>query len=332
MKRIRGSEVQDFLRCRTRWDFRWRESLIPRRKNDKLFFGTLFHIFLEELYKTKDCQQAVQIANDEFYKDFNESDEMYDLQDMMTIIMFNYYERYQDDFETYTVVATELQFEIPLIQGSLFTGTIDLILRDKDNNLWFVDHKTTNSIEKYEKNAIMDRQINRYWWAIQQLALGNGKILNEEYQDIELESPHGFIYNIILKDYPTRPDVLKSGALSKNKAQKTTVELYKQAIKENGLKESDYLDIIEILSTQTDRYFKRVEVFRNQHEIDATMNEVKAIADDMVSPLVYRNITGDCHWDCQYKDLCLAEIDGSDSSWLKGELYDKGEKNDGIDD
>jgi hypothetical protein len=220
---------------------------------------------------------------------------------------------------------------VPLTHTTTFTGTIDLIVKDKDDNLWFVDHKTTNSIEKYEKNAKMDRQINRYWWAIQQLADGKGKILSHD--NVELQHPYGFIYNIILKDYPTPPKVLKNGSLSKDKSQKTTYEMYLNAIAEYDLQESDYSDILEILSTQTDKFFKRVEVFRNQNEIDATMTEVIAVTQDMEKASLYRNITNDCHWDCQFKDLCLAEIDGSDSSWLKQTLYDKGEdEKDGTDD
>lgn len=331
MMKVRGSEVQDFLRCRTRWSYRWRELLTPTKRNDKLFFGTMFHYYLELLYKHQDHNHALNQTMQRFNADFDYSEELDDLQEMLPIIADNYYTQYASDLSDFQVVATELQFEVPLTHTTTFTGTIDLILKDADDNLWFVDHKTTNSIEKYEKNAIMDRQINRYWWAIQQLADGNGKVLN--YDNVELQHPYGFIYNIILKDYPTPPKVLKSGGLSKDKSQKTTYEMYLQAIREYDLQESDYSDILEILSTQTGRYFKRVEVFRNQNEIDATMREVIAVTQDMEKPSLYRNITNDCHWDCQFKDLCLAEIDGSDSSWLKQTLYEKGEdEKHGIDD
>ncbi len=323
---IRGSEIQDFLRCRKRWDYRWQERLISKKKNDKLFFGELFHLYLEKYYKTKnhDTAQQYMLQTLDMYMD----EDWEELQDKLIEITNHYYETYKTDL--FTVVGVEVQFSIPLTATKNFTGTIDLIYRDTEGRLWFADHKTTTSIEKYEKNAILDRQINRYWWAIQQLAKGNGTIIGDK--NILLDNPYGFMYNIIYKDYPVPPKTLKSGGLSKDKSQKTTYEMYKKAIKDMQLNEADYADILEHLSSFPFKFFSRVEVFRNQQEIDCTMEEIGAIVQDMDNCRTYRNITTDCQWDCQYKDLCLAEIDGSDAQWLRDELYEKGEKEDDTDD
>lgn len=323
---IRGSEIQDFLRCRKRWDYRWQERLISKKKNDKLFFGELFHLYLEKYYKTKnhDTAQQYMLQTLDMYMD----EDWEELQDKLIEITNHYYETYKTDL--FTVVGVEVQFSIPLTATKNFTGTIDLIYKDTEGRLWFADHKTTTSIEKYEKNAILDRQINRYWWAIQQLAKGNGIIMSDK--NILLDSPYGFMYNIIYKDYPVPPKVLKSGGLSKDKSQKTTYEMYKKAIKDLQLNEVDYAEILEHLSSFPFKFFSRVEVFRNQQEIDCTMEEIGAIVQDMDNCRTYRNITTDCQWDCQYKDLCLAEIDGSDAQWLRDELYEKGEKEDDTDD
>lgn len=323
---IRGSEIQDFLRCRKRWEYRWQERLIPKTKNDKLFFGELFHLYLEKYYKTKnhDTAQQYMLQTLDMYMD----EDWEELQDKLIEITNHYYETYKTDL--FTVIGVEVQFSIPLTSTKNFTGTIDLIYRDTEGRLWFADHKTTMSIEKYEKNATLDRQINRYWWAIQQLAKGNGKIISDK--NILLDNPYGFMYNIIYKDYPVPPKVLKSGGLSKDKSQKTTYQMYKKAIKDLQLNEADYTEMLEHLSSFPFKFFSRVEVFRNQQEIDCTMEEIDAIVQDMDNCRTYRNITTDCQWDCQYKDLCLAEIDGSDAQWLRDELYEKGEKDDDTDD
>jgi hypothetical protein len=323
---IRGSEIQDFLRCRKRWDYRWQERLISKKKNDKLFFGELFHLYLEKYYKTKnhDTAQQYMLQTLDMYMD----EDWEELQDKLIEITNHYYETYKTDL--FTVLGVEVQFSIPLTATKNFTGTIDLIYRDTEGRLWFADHKTTTSIEKYEKNAILDRQINRYWWAIQQLAKGNGIIMGDK--NILLDNPYGFMYNIVYKDYPVPPKVLKSGGLSKDKSQKTTYAMYKKAITDLQLNEADYAEILEHLSSYPFKFFSRVEVFRNQHEIDCTMEEIGAIVQDMDNCRTYRNITTDCQWDCQYKDLCLAEIDGSDAQWLRDELYEKGEKEDDTDD
>lgn len=329
---IRGSEVQDFLRCRKRWDYRWNQKLMSKKKNDKLFFGTLFHLYLENYYKTKNHESAKAIMMEEYYKGFDSLESEEDMEEKLSTIADNYYEHWNQDFSKYDVVATELQFVIPLSDGKNFTGTIDLVVRDEDNNLWFFDHKTTNMIDKYEKNAVMDRQINRYWWALNQLAIGNGYVVNEDYKNIELEKVYGFIYNIILKDFPVSPKQLKSGGLSKDKSQKTTYAKYLEEIRRLQLPIDEYEDILTHLNSQQDRFFKRVVVQRSDAEIDATISEMKLVIADMFSPPIYRNITTDCSWDCQHKDLCLAEIDGSDATWLRDELYEKGEKEDGSDD
>jgi hypothetical protein len=330
--KLRGSEVQDFLRCRQRWDYKWNQKLVPKAKNDKLLFGVVFHLYLEKLYRTKSHENAQAYMLQALDDNYDAALEMEDLEDKLRTIGNNYFEKYKMDFISMEIVGIEVEFSIPLTETTDFTGTIDMIFLDEQNNLWFMDHKTTNSIEKYEKNAILDRQINRYWWAIQQLSMGNGEVNLSSDKKVLLDKPYGFIYNIIYKDYPVAPKILKNGGLSKDKNQKTNILLYKQAIQDYNLNTADYEDMLSHLTNQNDKYFSRVMVHRNQNEIDATMNEIKMIVNDIEKANVYRNITTDCHWDCQYKDLCLAEIDGSDSNWLKDELYEKGEKeNDTID-
>lgn len=327
---IRGSEIQDFLRCRKRWEYRWHENLIPRQKNDKLFFGELFHLYLEKLYKTGDHDRAQQHMLTAL--DLQMGEDWEELQDQLVAISNNYYQTYRSDFLKIKVIGAEVQFVIPLTGKKSFTGTIDLIFRDDEGKLWFMDHKTTIKLDKYEKNAILDRQINRYWWAIQQLAKGNGYIVNEPYKNILLDSPHGFIYNLIYKDYPVPPKMLKNGTLSKDKAQRTTLAMYKQALEDSQQNPADYAEILDHLTSHPFKFFSRIEVFRNQKEIDCTMEEIRDIVQDMETDRLYRNITTDCQWDCQYKDLCLAEIDGSDAEWLKNELFEKGVRTDDTDD
>jgi hypothetical protein len=91
----------------------------------------------------------------------------------------------------------------------------------------------------------------------------------------------GFQYNVILKDVPKKPELLKKGGLSKNKSQKTTYELYCQAIDENNLLTSDYKDILDYLEQLGNRYFKRVDVIRTPQEIEAAIYEFLYTAEDM---------------------------------------------------
>lgn len=310
MRKIRGSELNDFLRCRTRWDYAWRENLKPRTPNKKLFFGTAFHVYLESLYKNGSQSQALN----DMAKFFQETDtsgmEQQDYDELWALsydVAENYLATWKDEDSKYRVLATELQFDIPLHNGLSYTGTIDLVIQDEHGKVWFFDHKTTASIDLYEKRADMDRQISRYWWALQQLGY-----------DVE-----GFIYNIVVKEVPKKPELLKRGGLSQNKSQKTTYELYLQAIQENGLDPNDYREILDHFKAMGNRYFKRIKVTRLQPEIDASIHELKIVGQDMRAPLIYRNITKDCNWDCQYQSICQASMDGSDVDYLIEALFTK---------
>jgi hypothetical protein len=111
-------------------------------------------------------------------------------------------------------------FAIPLTDDDIYTGTIDLVLREKSTGrVWFADYKTTTSIDRYDKASDMDRQISRYWWALQQLASGLGQVFNQKnntWDSIfnsrlfdDLTAPYGFFYNIILKSYPVAPKTVR---------------------------------------------------------------------------------------------------------------------------
>jgi RecB family exonuclease len=201
MRKIRGSEVNDFLRCRTRWDYAWQQNLKPKTPNDKLFFGTLFHKYLEEWYKNHSQAQALTAMK----KLFDETDTsgmeqvvIDELWDLAFNVAENYFAQWAKDDNKMEVLATELEFAFPITKDKWYTGTIDLVVKDEYGKVWFYDHKTTASIDLYEKRADMDRQISRYWWALQQLGY-----------DVD-----GFIYNIVVKDTPRKPELLKKGGLS----------------------------------------------------------------------------------------------------------------------
>lgn len=308
MRSVRGTEVSDFLRCRTKWNYAWNEKLRAKTPNDKLFFGTLFHKYLESFYTNFSQAQALT----DMKKLFDETDtssmeqtDIDELWDLAYAVAENYFATWAKEDSNLEVLATELQFSIPLSDTVTYTGTIDLVVKDKYGQVWFYDHKTTSSIESYEKRASMDRQISRYWWALQQLGY-----------DV-----HGFVYNLILKDYPVPPAVLKNGTLSQNKSAKTTYDMYLRTIQELGLNPNDYREMLDHLKEQPDRFFKRVPITRTQSEVDNSIQELLAVSQDMDSATVYRNITKDCHWDCQYQSICQASMDGSDVDYLKEQLF-----------
>lgn len=304
---FRGTEINDFLRCRKRYQYGWVQNLQPKQRNEKLTIGSAIHKFLEFWHLEYRELEAIEAMVD--YINTN-CEGMEDLQideitDLAANVVANYVKNYEHD-ENFTTLASELSFSIPLDNGTNYTGTIDLLVEDRDGRIWFMDHKTTSSLEIYDKNSEMDRQISRYWWALEQLGY----------------NVQGFIYNIILKDYPQPPKQLKSGALSKDKSQKTTLELYRHTIEANNLNMDDYTDFLQYLEDQPKEFFRRVKVERNINEMRAAIDEMTDVIYDIRdAKRYYRNITKDCHWDCAFKTLCIAEMDGSNADHIRNELF-----------
>jgi hypothetical protein len=274
----------------------------------------MFHKYLEEFYKNGSQAQALTAMK----KLFDETDTsgmeqvvIDELWDLAYNVAENYFAQWARTDSQYQVIATELQFSIPLTDTVNYTGTIDLILKDRDGKIWFVDHKTTSSVDSYLQRADMDRQISRYWWALQQLGY-----------DVA-----GFIYNIVLKDYPTPPATLKNGTLSQNKSQKTTYDLYLRTIQVNDFDPNDYREMLDYLQAQEtpdgNRFFRRLKVYRNQAEVDNAIAEMLDVTSDMDNARVYRNITKDCSWDCPYQNICVAGMDGSNVDYLTEQLFTK---------
>lgn len=349
MKVVRGSEYSDFLRCRYRWAERWINGLVEVKEDNKLFFGNLFHKFTEVYYQDKDFD----VAYTAMLKYFDEKDktgmeqvEIDDLWDLAYRVAINYVRQWEKEDTKFTVLTTEMHVVIPLDDDIAFEGTIDQVFEDENGMLWFKDYKTTASIDKYEKKAAMDRQISRYWWALQQLTKGVGMIeVNGQwvpfkdtltFLKIRYKEVAGFVYDIVLRDYPATPKELKGGGLSRDKRQKTTLKLYKEALDSLNLENWDeYEDIIEHLANQENdfgnRFFRRLPVFRSQHEVNAAMMEfyhtsldahdVELAIKDGKTQLAYRNITGECSWDCSYKALCHATIAGDDTSLIRNIMY-----------
>lgn len=315
----RNSEVNDFLRCRKKWDWRWNQGYTPKKQNDKLFFGNLMHKWLETLYKTGWTSDATNAAI-KFYDETSIDQDPVacgEIWDMFCEVSSGYEDRWWENDKEWEIIATEFEFEVPLDDEITYTGTIDLIFRHlPSGKVWFMDHKTTSSLDIYDNNSRMDRQISRYWWALKKLGYDVG----------------GFIYNIILKDYPRPPRVLKKGNLSVDKNQNTTLDLYIQAIHDNGLDINDYTEHLNWMKAHPREYFRRVNVKRTDAELANAMfefyyqaKEANGLKQSGEREFIYRNITKDCSWDCPFMDACKADMDGSNIEFLMNMAFNKEE-------
>jgi hypothetical protein len=344
---LRGSEYSDFLTCRKKWLYGWVEKITPKRPNNKLFFGTAFHKWLEEYYNQGCNKLSADLVTSVWINEQDTSGmEQVELDELMALlkgVATNYDKKYHDNDSQWKILATELEFLIKLEDDVYMTGTIDLVY-EVDGKIRFSDHKTVASISMYEEKSKMDRQISRYWWALKMIARGIGEVKNAHGEWVQMESLKGkeidgFDYNLILKDMPKQPEVLKKGGLSKNKSQRTTYDLYLAKIYELGHDPLDYMEMLDMLREKEDLFFKRVKVQRMDTELDSSAWEFLYTAGDIhdvklmltenperEETLTYRSIGEHCSYMCQFKALCQTTIEGGNVSMVKNLAYTKNEE------
>jgi hypothetical protein len=348
---LRGSEYQDFLNCRKKWYYSWIEKIEPKRPDNKLFFGTVFHKFLENYYLSG-CNWGLSMA--ETLQWINEQDmsglEQFEIDELIELfkgVASNYNKTYGEMDKSFEVIGTEVEFLVKLDHEVYMTGTIDLIYK-LDGKVRFADHKTVASLSMYEDKSQMDRQISRYWWALEQVAAGIGKVKDRtegndrwiSFPDLEGQEIAGFDYNLIAKDFPKQPKVLKPkkgklvGDLSQDKSQKTTYDLYLNKIQELGHDESDYTEFLEMLKDKPDPFLKRLDVQRLPVELEASAMEFLYTAEDIkdvketlqsdpmfTERLTYRNIGNQCFTMCGFSAICKTAISGGNISLTKNLGY-----------
>lgn len=359
---IRNSEIQDFLRCRLRWHYRWVRQLESKKKSSKLVLGTLFHKFLEEYYgewnndepdyklvyglmmmKSMYNEEVMAKVQQDVY-DPQEASDMWALLEGLAHAYHEYWSKKQ--VKTWKVIATEQTYYINMrtlawttdrAEAEFKVGndsdsdvwyecTLDLVI-EVDGQIWICDHKTVSKLEDFVKKTEMDRQISRYCFAAN--VIFNGQLIQ------------GLIYNLIKKELPKQPEALKKGGLSVAKNQRTTYDMYVKALEEKGLNPEEYAEMLQLLQDREhvngNDWMQRVPVKRNAAEMNNAMNELMQVAmaiQDIRQWLkrnpdvkdhrypIYRYINDNCSWDCGYKTCCIAAMDGSDIAYLEDELLE----------
>lgn len=357
---LRGSEYQDFLTCRKKWYHGWVEKITPKRPDGKLFFGTVFHKWLEFYYKNGCNKLQADLETSVWFNEQDMSDmEQTDIDDTKSLfqgVSQYYHDTYFLTDRNFKVLGTEVEFVVKLQDDIYYTGTIDLVY-ELDGKIRFSDHKTVASLQMYEEKAKMDRQISRYWWALKMIAAGIGKIKGSiiedgvekdiwvNWTDLEGKEIDGFDYNLIAKDFPREPKVLKAkkgqtiGDLSQDKSQKTTYDRYMAKIIERGEDPSKYADMLAVLKDKQDPFLRRIDVKRTDKELESSVWDLLYTGSDIqiakdlittgmadVESVTYRNIGNHCEHMCQFKTLCMATIAGENVSMVRKLAYKQNEE------
>src|SRR5436190_14214395 len=159
--------------------------------NFNLAFGTMVHRALEEYYgpnklnpttsfavSWKALAERVQEVNEGFWI---ENEDQFDEMLQLGIGMMDYYKKWSEEQDDFTVIAVEHPFEVDLglvardvttgdTRPVRYCGRMDLVIQDnKTGRYGIMDHKTSSyhDDEDFFTKLELDEQVTRYMWAAQ---------------------------------------------------------------------------------------------------------------------------------------------------------------------
>lgn len=302
------------LRCPKKYEYHYIRRIRPRREDDRFLLGRAVHVFLEHYYgaqldniATKD--EAFQYAFGKFREyvtqNFPTDDQAFEQADLAEG-MIKHYHSWAKIHDNFTVVGTEIPFEVPVLQSTNLVGIFDGIV-EMGGKYWILEHKTASQINT--RHVLRDKQVSMYVSAARMLGI----------------PVEGVIYNTLRKGLPQKPALLKKGGLSRSLSNNITYESYLEAIEEHGLSPEDYQEQLNVLKERENPFFHREFVPRTEGNDDQVWEDVQK-TEELRAILVKNNIfprndTKDCAWDCPYAELCLAEFEGHDTEQLFIDKY-----------
>lgn len=300
---VRTSERKDFKRCPQKWQWRWRNGLVPKtQKPGALWFGTGIHLALQHRYQYPGLRRGRDVLK--VWRDYvgdtegvifgdnygEDKSDFYKASELGEAMLGGYLDRYGMD-EKWWVVSAEQTFSLPIFgRGgapvATYNGTFDLVAlnQETDDSLWLWDHKTAKAIQL--GHLTLDDQAGGYWAVAAKVLAEQGLI----EKGMKLD---GILYNF----------------LRKAKADPRPTNELGECLNKDG----------SVSKVQPPANFLRHEVWRTAEErrtqIQKVENEVlwmNAVRGRVLP--VLKNPTKDCQWDCDFFNMCeLHEAGGP--SW-----------------
>lgn len=318
---ISPSKLKTRRMCDKKGDYKYNQKLRRKTKAAPLYRGSLIHRCLEEHYKGNDYRMPFQEAEDLIDKEvkaakiFAEEATMYrEIIEECKRIMRGYVVTWKSNDSKWIIHKTELAATV-VIPGTNIAVVvrIDGIIED-EMGIWALEHKTHKNLPD-EEYRMLDVQSAIYCWALPiilpQLGLDPKRFM-------------GLIFNYIRTKPPTKPELLKNGTLSKRKIDTDRATII-MACKEYGLDPHDYADMIKAADGRS--YFDRHRLSKSPELIKNVLKDAIATA-TMFTAMTHfaRNPGLQCSWGCEYKELCMAEMYGHDSAFIRQSLYDVEDK------
>jgi ATP-dependent helicase/DNAse subunit B len=308
------SKVKQFRRCKKKYHYKYVQGLKKRKAGIALRRGSWLHECLETHYRDGNWKIGYNNYKKENWdKLFDEEKiEEKDLPDEIQRIMEGYLRLYEEKEKELKIVAVEQDFKIR-IPGTpiVLVGIIDLLAYD-DMGLWVIDHKTVKRVPD-EELRLTDLQLSLYYWVMTQI---------KKEMNIPVDKIAGVMFNYLRTKTPTIPQELKRGGLSKNKRIDTDYYTYYNTILEHELDPNDYVDILN--HVKNNKFYERKRLPKSNHLIRSFVKELLYTGEEILKNNHYpRNPHRDCSWDCDYKNLCIADLHGHDTKFMIEQEFEK---------
>lgn len=297
---LSNSKVKTWRRCPKQFEFKYEMKLRPKRKGVQLERGSWLHDLLMHHYDGHDWRERHNELKRQFDNLFEEEKEhLGDLPDEVERLMRGYLHEYRKIDGAFRTIDTELDEIITLPNGLKFNFIIDRIYEDRDGGLWLQDHKSVKNFMDPDF-MLLDAQLARYFWCAERM--GYTPLLGIEFNEFRTKAP-------------TVPKLTDSGARLQKKMNIDTDALtYLREIKRHGFDPADYSDILSHLLHQHEKFFRRTKLPMSKPLMRQQMLELVMSAREITSAQKRgefpRSPMKACDWDCDYKNLCITDLQG----------------------
>lgn len=291
---LTNSERSCYKRCIRKWYYCYELGRVPIFTAEPLWFGSAIGLGIDAIAEEKD-----------FIKPFKDYIEKHGYKDNDKLLphyykgvaaLTIYSELYKNDCDHWELIAIEHPISYK-IGDIILRGKLDKVLRNKkDGKLYVKDHKTT-------KDEIEDPSSD--YWQIKILdpqLVGYQQALEEEFSE-----PVVMIYDTIMKHGSKGPK-LRKGVRKKKSETDEEWELRKADETESW---DEYAQrVMDDYRDNTQKYFKRRIIYRNQEELVEWGEEflMDAASIELTRKMkVYPKNHGSCgklHYKCEYFNVC----------------------------
>ena len=162
---ISNSETSTWLQCTRKYYYEYVLNLEPKQMSDAIGRGVLIHAMLEGYYAAKATNRSEEECREEAMEPLiftaASGGDIAELGATRDLVM-GYFDRYELEDERYEVAAVETKYVAELSKEFSLVGTLDLLLKDKeDGRLVAVDHKSTYNFWT-EDQATISGQFVKY--------------------------------------------------------------------------------------------------------------------------------------------------------------------------